>query len=40
MQPELAKEAINQIAKLYKIKNIRDNLTYGDEILAYRQKVN
>lgn len=39
MEPELAKDAIKQIAQLYKIeKHIRDNLTYGDEILAYRQK--
>ena len=39
MEPELAKQALTQIAKLYEIeKHIRDNLTYGDEISAYRQK--
>ena len=39
MEPELAKEALKQIAELYKIeKHIRDNLTYSDEILVYRQK--
>ena len=37
MDPELAKEVIKQIAKLYKIeKHIRYNLTYNDEILTYR----
>ncbi|WP_220783646.1 IS66 family transposase, partial [Shewanella sairae] len=39
MEPELSKQALTQIAKLYEIeKHIRENLTYGDEILAYRQK--
>ena len=39
MEPELAKDALKQIAQLYKIeKHIRDNLIYADEILAYRQQ--
>ncbi|MCL1127658.1 IS66 family transposase [Shewanella surugensis] len=39
MEPELAKDAIKQIGKLYKIEqHIRDHLIYADEILAYRQK--
>ncbi|WP_220783767.1 IS66 family transposase, partial [Shewanella sairae] len=39
MEPELSKQALTQIAKLYEIeKHIRENLTYGYEILAYRQK--
>ncbi|WP_246616326.1 IS66 family transposase, partial [Shewanella sairae] len=39
MEPELSKQALTQIAKLYEIeKHIRENLTYGYEILAYRKK--
>ena len=39
MEPELAKEAIKQITKLYKIeKHILDNFTYSDDIIPYQKK--
>ncbi|WP_276516376.1 IS66 family transposase, partial [Shewanella sairae] len=37
MEPELSKQALTQIAKLYEIeKHIRENLTYGYAFLFHK----